>query len=86
LSLETVASNKSESSDKSQGSQKSAAKPKLVAKPKAVIQPKPKQPSALMPRSASKQVKEDELTPFHKDALVAAGGMTTPDAKGSAVV
>jgi len=30
-------------------------------------------------------VKEDELTPFHKDALVSAGGMTTPDIKGSIV-
>jgi len=38
-----------------------------------------------MPRSASKQVKEDELTPFCKDALNSAGGLTTPEVKGSIV-
>jgi len=40
-----------------------------------------------MPRSALKQVKEDELTPFHKDALASACGMTTPVlvVKGSSV-
>jgi len=38
-----------------------------------------------MPRSALKQVKEDELTPFHKDALNLAGGLTTPEAKGGGV-
>jgi len=28
-------------------------------------------------------VKEDETTPFHKDALASAGGLTTPEVKGS---
>jgi len=30
-------------------------------------------------------VKEDELTPFHEDALASAGGVTTPEVKGSSV-
>jgi len=64
LSLETITSNKSKGLNKSKGSQKPVAKPK------------PKQPSTLMPRTVSKQVKEDEMTPFHKDALNLAGGMT----------
>ena len=58
-------------SDKSQGSQKQIAKPS------------PKKPSNQMKRTGSKQVKETELTPFHKDALSSAGGLATPAAKGS---
>jgi len=83
LSLETVTSDKSKGSNKSQGSQKPVAKPKLnqPIKPKQPV--KPKQPNTLMPRSASKQAKEGEMTPFHKDALVSAGALATPEAKGS---
>jgi len=77
LSLETITSNKSKGSNKSQGSQKSSAKPK----PKQPV--RPKKPSNVMPRSESKRVKKDELTPFHKDALSSAGGLKTPDATGS---
>jgi len=73
LSLETITSNKSKGSNKSQGSQK------LVAKPKS------KQPNTLMPRTVTKQVKEDEMIPFHKDAFDSAGGMTAPEVKGSSV-
>jgi len=76
-SLETVTSNKSKGSNKSQGSQKSIAKPK----PKQPVAPG--QPSNLMPRSDSKRVKDDELTPFHKDALSSAGGLKTPNVTGS---
>jgi len=76
-SLETVTSNKSKGSNKSQGSQK------LIAKPKPKQPVTPEQPNNLMPRSGSKHVKEDELTPFHKDLLVSAGGLATPDAMGS---
>jgi len=36
-----------------------------------------------MPRTATNQVKECEMTPFHQDAFDAAGGVKTPDAKGS---
>jgi len=39
--------------------------------------------SNVMPRSESKRVKKDELTPFHKDALSLAGGFKTPDVTGS---
>jgi len=77
LSLETVTSNKSKGLNKSQGSQKSIAKPK----PKQPVAPE--KPSNLMPRSESKRVKEDELTPFHKDALSSAGSLATPDVTGS---
>jgi len=77
LSLVTVTSNKSKGSNKSQGSQKPVAKPK-PKQPTA-----PKQPNTAMPRSASKQVKEDETVPFHRDALASAGSLTTPEAKGS---
>jgi len=77
LSLETINSNKSKSSNKSQGSQKSIAKPK----PKQPVTPK--QPSNLMPRTGSKQVKESEMTPFHKDALTLVGGLATPVETGS---
>ena len=38
-----------------------------------------------MKRTGSKQVKETELTPFHKDALSSAGGLATPAVKGSSV-
>jgi len=85
FSLETITSNKLKGLNKSQGSQKSVAKPK----PKQPTKPKqpitPKQPNNLMPRSVSKQVKENEMTPFHKDALSSAGGLTTPEVTGSAV-
>ena len=77
LLLETITSNKSKGSNKSQGSQKSITKPK----PKQPVTPE--QPSNLMLRSGSKRVKEDELTPFHKDPLSLAGGLTTPDVTGS---
>jgi len=75
-SLETVTSNKLKGSNKSQGSEKSNAKPK----PKQPVAPE--KPSSVMPRSESKRVKKDELTPFHKDALSSAGGLKTPDATG----
>jgi len=85
LSLETVTSDKSKGSNKSQGSQKPVAKPK----PKQPVKPKqlitPKQPNTLMPRSVSKQVKENEMTPFHKDALALAGVLNTPEVKGGSV-
>jgi len=72
LSLETITSNKSKGSDKSQGSKKLDAKPKLK-------QPvTPGKPNNVMPRSDSKRVKENELTPFHKEALSSAGGLKTP--------
>jgi len=77
LSLETITSNKSKGLDKSQGSKKSDAKPK----PKQPVTPA--KPSNVMPRSESKRVKEDELTPFHKDALSSAGGLKTPNVAGS---
>jgi len=83
LSLETITSDKSKGSNKSQGSQKPVAKPKLKQpiKPKQPVKPKqpimPKQPNTLMPRSASKQVKENEMTPFYKDALASAGVLNT---------
>jgi len=64
-------------SNKSQGSQKSIAKPK----PKQPVVPE--QPSNLVPRQESKHVKEDELTPFHEDALSSAGSLATPDVTGS---
>jgi len=44
-----------------------------------------KQPNTPMPRSVSKQVKESEMTPFHKDALASAGVLNTPKVKGSSV-
>jgi len=50
-----------------------------------VTQPETEQPNTLMPRTATKKVKEDEKTPFHQDAFDAAGGMTTPDVRGSIV-
>jgi len=79
LSLETITSDKSKGSNKSQGSQKSIAKPK----PKQPVTPK--KPSNLMPRTGSKQVKESEMTPFHKDALSSAGGLTIPAVTGSSL-
>jgi len=79
LSLETVTSNKSKGSNKSQGSQKSIAK----LKPKQPVTPK--QPSNLVPRTGSKQAKESEMTPFHRDLLASAGGLTTPVATGSSL-
>jgi len=86
LSLETITSNKSKGSNKSQGSQKPIAKP---IKPKQPVEPEhpitPKQPNNLMLRSGSKQVKEGEMTPFHKDALSLAGGLATPVVKGSSL-
>jgi len=89
FSLETITSDKSKGSNKSQGSQKPIAKPKpkQPIKPKQPVEPKqpitPKQPNNLMPRTGSKQVKESEMTPFHKDALSLAGGLATPVVKGS---
>jgi len=97
LSLETITSDKSKGSNKSQGSQKPIAKPKpkQPIKLKQPVEPKqpvklkqpitPKQPNNLMPRSGSKQVKEHEMTPFHKDALSSAGGLNTPEVTGSTV-
>jgi len=38
-----------------------------------------------MPRTGSKQVKEKEMTPFHKDTLSSAGGLATPEVTGSSV-
>jgi len=85
LSLGTVTSDKLKGSNRSQGSQKSIAKPK----PKQPIKPKqpvtPKQPNSLMPRTGSKQAKESEMAPFHKDALSSAGGLATPVVKGSSL-
>jgi len=85
FSLETITSDKSKGSNKSQGSQKPIVKPK----PKQPIKPKqpvtPKQHNNLMPRTESKQVKESEITPFHKDALSSAGGLATPEVTGSSV-
>jgi len=85
LSLETVTSDKSKSSNKSQGPQKPIAKPKSKQpiKPKQPITPK--QPNNLRPRTGSKQAKESEMTPFHKDALSSAGGLATPVAKGGSL-
>jgi len=77
LSLETITSNESKGSDKSQGSNKSNTKPKPV-------QPvTPGKPNNVVPRTDSKRVKDDELTPFHKDALNSAGGLETPSGQGS---
>jgi len=73
LSLETITSHKSKVSNKSQGSQKSTTKPKV------------KQPNNVMPRTATKKVKESEKTPFHQDAFEAAGGIETPEVMGSDV-
>jgi len=83
FSLETITSDKSKGLNKSQGSQKlvTKPKPKQPTKPKQPITPK--QPNNLMQRSGSKQVKENEMTSFHKDALSLAGGLTTPVVKGS---
>jgi len=72
-------SSKSKGSNKSQGSQKPIAKPK----PKQPVAPKPN--DNLMPRTVSQQVKEGEMTPFHKDALSLAGGLKNPSAKGSSL-
>jgi len=77
LSLETIHSSTSKGSNKSQGSQKPVAKPK----PKQPVTPK--QTNNLMPRTASQQAKESEMTPFHKDALSLAGGLVTPSVEGS---
>jgi len=77
LSLETVTSNKSKGSDKSKGSNKSNTKPKPV-QPVA-----PGKPNNVMPRTGSKQAKDSEMTPFHKDVLNSAGGLETPSAQGS---
>jgi len=91
LSLETITSDKSKGSNKSQGSQKPIAKPKpkQPIKQKQPGEPKQpitlKQPNNLMPRSGSKQVKENEMTPFHKDALSLAGGLNAPEVTGSNV-
>ena len=79
LSLETITSDKSKGSNKSQGSQKPIAKPK----PKQPI--RPKQTNNLMLRTVSQQVKESEMTPFHKDTLSLAGGLATPSVKGSSL-
>jgi len=85
LSLETIVSNKSKGSNQSQGSKKPIVQPK----PKQPVKPKqpitPNQPSNIMPRTVSNQVKENEMTPFHKDALASAGGLTTPVNKGSSL-
>jgi len=62
LSLETIASHKSKDSNKSQGSHKLATKPEEV------------QSNSLMSMMKSKTVKSGEMTPFHKDAFVSAGG------------
>ena len=42
-------------------------------------------PNMLMQRTISNAVKEGEMTPFHKDAFEAAGGIDTPATKGSYV-
>ena len=42
-------------------------------------------PNMLMQKTTSKTVTEGELTPFHKDALEAAGGVSAPATKGSGV-
>jgi len=42
-------------------------------------------PNMLMQRTTSNTVKEGEMTPFHKDAFEAAGGINTPATKGSYV-
>jgi len=91
LSLETIISDKSKGSNKSQGSKKPIAKPKpkQPVAPKQPVKPKqpirPNQPSNVMLRTVSNQVKENEMTPFHKDALSSAGGLTTPVNKGSSI-
>jgi len=91
LSLETIISDKSKGSNKSQGSKKSIAKPKPKQQvaPKQPVKPKqpitPNQPSNIMPRTVSNQVKENEMTPFHKDAHSSAGGLTTPGTKGGSL-
>jgi len=72
LSLETVASQKSKDSNKSQGSHK------LVTNPEEV------KSNSLMPMTKSKTVKPGEMTPFHKDAFVAAGGADTNTPAGKA--
>jgi len=73
FSLEAVTSCNSKGSNKSQGSQKLSTKPEGA------------QSNNLMPRTATKVVKEGEMSHFHKDAFEAAGGVKTPDAKGSVV-
>jgi len=91
LSLETIVSGKSKGSNQSQGSKKPIVKPKpkQPVAPKQPVKPKqpitPSQPSNIMPRTVSNQVKENEMTPFHKDALSSAGGLTTPGKKGSSL-
>jgi len=91
LSLETIVSDKSKGSNQSQGSKKPIVKPKpkQPVAPKQPVKPKqqimPNQPSKIMPRTVSNQVKKNEMTPFHKDALSSAGGLTTPVNKGSSL-
>jgi len=63
-------------SNNSKGSSKSQGPPRPAVKPEV------KQPSNLMPRTASKQVKDQKMTPFHKVTLDSAGGLDTPG-KGS---
>jgi len=70
-SLVTVVSHKSKGSNQSQGSKKQPIMPS--------------QPSNIMSRTVSNQVKEGDVTPFHKDALSSAGGLTTPANKGSSL-
>jgi len=91
LSLETIISDKSKGWNKSQGSKKPIVKPKpkQPVAPKLPVKPKqpitPNQPSNIMARTVSNQVMEGEMTPFHKDALSSAGGLTTPANKGSSL-
>jgi len=91
LSLETIVSEKSKGSNKSQGSKKPIVKPKpkQPVAPKQPVKPKqpitPNQPSNIMSRIVSNQVKDNEMTPFHKDAFSLAGGLTTPAIKGSSL-
>jgi len=91
LSLETIVSDKSKGSNQSQGSKKPIVKPKpkQPVVPKQPVKPKqpitPNQPSNVMPRTVSNQVKESDMTPFHKDALSLAGGLTTPANKGGSL-
>jgi len=73
LSLETITSNKSKGLNKSQVSQKSTTKPKV------------EQPNNVMPRTATKKVKEGEKTPFHQNAFEVAGGVESLKLKGSNV-
>jgi len=91
LSLETIVSEKSKGSNKSQGSKKPIVKPKpkQPVAPKQPVKPKqpitPNQPSNIMSRIVPNQVKDNEMTPFHKDAFSLAGGLTTPAIKGSSL-